>query len=253
MSKIIDKVYDGERLSKQELGYLLKKTQDDDTTVQEEARALVLSYVHTHIGRYVNKYRKAVVAIGLDMFDIEQAFLLGVFEGLGVVDLSIGDPFRYLLQRGDWKARDEIRKAYKQVLRVYCHECKSEVQYYQIWGVVTCPKCGARGEHVVETFQHTIPDDGTLIGFYDKGEELTLEERYVSEAFVAEFAATLRGRQRDVWDMVMNRGIDRSSATNYIKEIAAALGITPANVNIRLRQIRQKWLEYSTRYDTVGA
>jgi DNA-directed RNA polymerase specialized sigma24 family protein len=70
------------------------------------------------------------------------------------------------------------------------------------------------------------------------------EDRAIQRLNLQQFAATLTGRKRDVWNLIVERGYDRESCKNYIREIADILGVTPGNVNLRLRQIKAAWMAW---------
>jgi len=156
----------------------------------------------------------------------------------------VGDPMMFILQKGKWAVLDTLRSHYRKDLRQYCHSCSTETRIHEVGGVATCPNCGAKGDKSVERVTHNQLDDGTTIGTV-ANDGLDLQSSVVSNMVVQDFRSRLQGRKRDVFDLIMVHGYDRDSCDNYIKEIAAVLGISQPNVNIRLRQIKEEWRAFS--------
>lgn len=195
-----------------------------------------------HMWKHIAKYTRVTIS-GLDVDDIKQVFLIGVAEAIPHVDINIGDPVMYLIQKGKWAVLDLLRKHYRNDLRQYCHACFTETRLHEKGGVPICPVCGETGHSgLVERISRNNLDDGTYLNFVS--DELSLEDIVTSNYLVEQFRNRLSGRRREVFDLIMISGYDRHSCKNYIKDIANLLGITPSNVNIRLRQIKKAWREY---------
>lgn len=195
-----------------------------------------------YMWKHIAKYTKVTVS-GLDAEDIKQVFLIGVAEAIPHVDINIGDPVMYLIQKGKWSVLDLLRKHYRNDLRQYCHACSTETRLYEKGGVLICPVCGETGHSgLVERISRNNLDDGTHLNFIS--DESSLEDTVISNYIVEQFRNCLSGRRREVFDLIVMLGYDRYSCKNYIKDVANLLGVTPSNVNIRLRQIKKAWCEY---------
>lgn len=205
---------------------------------------LLVEITDRHMRKHLAKYYGKATAGGMDNDDIEQTFLIGCSHGIRQADVEIGDPLVFILQKGKWLVVDELRKTYRANIRQYCHSCQVETRIHELGGKIKCPKCGS--EEGIDRINMTQHDDeeGTLMGAVEDG-SMDIGTSVASSAVVEKFQQTLTGRKREVFDLIMVEGYDRDTCTNYIKEIAAKLGVASSNVNLRLRQIKADWAEYA--------
>jgi RNA polymerase sigma factor (sigma-70 family) len=227
-------------LTLQDIKNLIRVAQSGDGVAAVMARTDILIEIQNeHMERHIYKYTRKNTVGGMDADDIRQIFLIACSIAIDEADVDKGNPLLFILQRGKWKVVDELRKTYRRNIRQYCHACETETRVHEKNHVVQCPKCGATGD-VVERIQVNFSDDGTLSAFV-VDESIDMAEAANSRLVVDEFRARLDGRKADVFDLIINQGYDRDSCTNYIREVAEILGVTPANVNKRLRQIKEEW------------
>lgn len=203
---------------------------------------ILIEVMDHHMDRHLAKYVNKDTVGGMDADDIRQIFLINVSSAIRIADINIGNPLLFILQKGKWAVIDELRRGYRQAIRQYCHECGSETRIHEIGGQVICPKC--QSSKKVERMVVNSLDDGTVLN-YVVDESMDIDEMLGSEMIVERFRQSLSGRKREVFELVMYEGYDRDSCKNYIKEVAEVMGVTPTNVNLRLRQIKEAWIEYT--------
>jgi predicted RNA-binding Zn-ribbon protein involved in translation (DUF1610 family) len=208
---------------------------------------LLADIIKYRMERFVAQYIRDVTVSGLDASDIRQAFLIGCSDAIPQADVNVGDAMMFIIQKGKWAAVDLLRKHYRADLRQYCHSCSRETHLNEKGGRVICPKCGASGDGVVERITQNNLDDGTVLNMVAYGGNL--QNKVVSRMFVEEFRQRLTGRKRDVFDLVVVKGFDRESSTNYMRECAEILGVSQQNINIRMKQIKEDWLAYTSEQD----
>lgn len=231
-------------LTLQDIKNLITVAQTGDEISSGMARTDILVEIsEEHMERHIYKYIRKITTSGIDADDIRQTFLIACSIAIDEADLTKGNPLLFLLQKGKWAVVDELRKQYRRALRQYCHVCGTETRLNERGHVVICPKCGAAGADHVERVQWNTPDDGTVSATISD-EHLAIDEVVPSLVIVGNFRKRLSGRKADVFDLIMNEGYDRDSCKNYIREVAEVLGVTPANVNLRLRQIKEEWITY---------
>lgn len=230
-------------LTLQDIKNLIRVAQSDEPIAADMARTdLLIEISEEHMERHIYKYTRKNTVGGMDADDMRQIFLIACSIAIDDADLDKGNPLLFILQRGKWKIVDELRKTYRRNIRQYCHSCETETRVHEKNHVVQCPKCGTTGD-CVERIQFNMTDDGTLTATV-MDESMDLAEAANSRLVVDEFRKRLEGRKADVFDLIINEGYDRDSCRNYIKEISEVLGVTPANVNKRLRQIKEEWALY---------
>jgi hypothetical protein len=232
----------------EEIKALLAITRGEDEYQADGARADIIIEISDHyMDRHLSRYRQKITAGGMDRDDMDQIFLIACSEAIDDAKIDVGDPLLFIMQKGKWKVVDALRRSYRRVLRQYCYHCNTETRLKEKNHTPICPNCGAVGEGV-ERIQVDNLDDGTVAAMI-QDDHMEIPEMLASQLIVDEFRSRLTGRKADVYDLIMVQGIDRSASQNYIKEIAAVLGISAANVNLRLRQIKEDWATYIEERD----
>jgi predicted RNA-binding Zn-ribbon protein involved in translation (DUF1610 family) len=252
-------------LTLQDIKNLIRVAQGEDELSSAMARTdILVEITDEHMERHIWKYTRKTTTGGMDPDDIRQVFLISCSLAIDEADLVKGNPLLFILQKGKWAVVDELRKGYRRNIRQYCHSCGTETRLNERRHIPICPQCGAAGDEHVERVQFNFTDDGTLSANV-VDDKMDIGDVVSSESIVREFRERLTGRKADVFDLIMNDGYDRDSCKNYIREVADVLGVTPANVNLRLRQIKEAWGTYmdemespimrratDTRYQVVG-
>lgn len=205
---------------------------------------LLIEITDRHMKKHLSKYYGKATTGGMDDADIEQIFLIGCSKAIREADINIGDPLVFILQKGKWAVVDELRKGYRANIRQYCHNCNNETRIHELGGKIKCPKCDATENIDRMNINQYDDEEGTIMRSV-VDESMDISVAVTSNSIVDKFRQTLTGRKRDIFDMIMVDGYDRDACTNYIKEIAAELGVAPSNVNLRLRQIKADWAEYA--------
>ncbi|KIL38007.1 hypothetical protein SD70_29360 [Gordoniibacillus kamchatkensis] len=166
-----------------------------------------------------------------DRDDIRQAFLIGCYAGIMKARLNIGDPLAFILNKGLWAVADVIRRDGQKELQQECSGCHATSKPNRVHGRYVCRRCES---DQVELRRRVIPHAETIeVTGHNQDDRLTVQE----------FHDQLTGCKRDVFDLIM-RGYDRDNCRNYLKEIGQILGISAANANLRLQQIREAWVQY---------
>lgn len=222
---------------------------DDDIAAGIATTDIIIDIIENHMDKHLWKYYSKNTTGGIDKEDIRQIFLIGVSMAIESARTDIGDPLLYLIQKGKWAVVDELRRGYRKAIRQYCHKCSKETRVFEKAGIAICPTCG--GEDVIRVMVDTLDDGEQTVGV--EAGELLLDTMVTSQVLVDQFKSTLSGRTLDVFEMIMDKGYDRDSCTNYIKEIAGILGVTPANVNKRLRRIKEEWIAFGQVFDEIAA
>lgn len=228
---------------------LISVVQAEDDIASAMARTdILVEITDNHMDRHLSKYIKKNTVGGMDGDDMRQIFLIACSVAIDEANINTGNPLLFILQKGKWAVVDELRKTYRRDLRQWCRACKTETRIHERGHMIECPKCGAKGPDNVERIQVNITDDGSLtVGVKD--DRLNISESSDSQMIVDEFRSRLTGRKADVYDLIMIEGIDRDSSKNYLRDVADKLGVTPANVNLRLRQIKEEWKIYMEEKD----
>ena len=229
-------------LSLNDIKNLIQIAQGEDEVAADMALTdLLIEIIDNHMDRHLSRYIRKNTIGDMDADDIRQIFLIGCSKAIREASPHVGNPLLFILQKGKWAVVDALRKQYRTNLRQYCHKCGSETRLHEQSGQAICPKCQNTDD--VERIQTNVLDDGTLAGLVID-ERLGIDERVASKIIIERFRCRLTGRKAEIFDLIMYHGYDRESCRNYIKEIAAILGVTPANVNLRLRQIKEEWAKY---------
>jgi len=195
-----------------------------------------------HMDRYMRRYLDKATTGVIDFDDLCQSFLIGCSEAVAIATSDIGCPLAFILQKGRWKALNELGKTYRRDLRQICYECGADTKLFGKSGAPVCRKCGIEGYQYIERYEVTKKDEGTILLATDVRKDL--QEVVASEIFVEGFQNRLTGRKREVFDLIIHGGYDRGSCKNYIASIADRLGISSSNVNLRLRAIKEDWATY---------
>lgn len=229
-------------LSLNDIKDLIQIAQGEDEVAADMALTdLLIEIIDNHMDRHLSKYIRKNTIGDMDADDIRQIFLIGCSKAIREANPHVGNPLLFILQKGKWAVVDALRKQYRANLRQYCHKCGSETRLHEQSGQAICPKCQNADD--VERIQTSVLDDGTLVSLVID-ERLGIDEMVISSITIEQFRGRLTGRKAEIFDLIMYHGYDRESCRNYIKEIAAILGVTPANVNLRLRQIKEEWTKY---------
>lgn len=199
-------------------------------------------------GKVAPRFARQISTNDIDRDDLKQEFLFGAYNAIETTNALVGDPFRFLVQKGTWALVDRLRKSYRQQVRQYCNDCHQETALCKKDGESTCPRCGSKEVSTINKMKLDNPtntqEESEQIGMIDSLESnstIPIEEAIASSALVTEFQGMLTGRKKEVFDLVYYEGYNRDNCQNYIKEIAEIMGITPQNVNLRLRQIKKQW------------
>jgi predicted RNA-binding Zn-ribbon protein involved in translation (DUF1610 family) len=231
-----------------EVQYLITEAQTGSMAAMDD---LIAHIMKDHAPRITSKWTRKNTVSGMDKDDIEQIFLIGCSNAIIATDPHIGNPLNFIIQKGVWAIKDELRKNYRKDLRQYCTNCDSDTRLNQEGGQYVCPKCGARGADHIETYRRNSLDDGTVTSMI-ADESMLLDDRIVEEDVVGTFRARLSGKKLEVFDMIMIKGFDRDSCKNYIGEIAEHMGVSKGNINLRLRAIKEDWKEYREEIEWAG-
>lgn len=231
-----------------EVQYLITSAQAGEIWATND---LIAHIMEEHSGKVINKWVRKNTVSGMDRDDIEQIFLIGCAKGIEMADPHVGDPLRFIIQKGTWAIKDELRKNYRKDLRQYCTNCNSDTRLNQEGGQYVCPKCGAEGTDHIEVYQRNSLDDGTVTSMIAE-EAMGIDEKIAEDEVVGAFRARLSGKKLEVFDLIMVEGFDRDSCKNYIAEIAEQMGVSKGNVNLRLKAIKQEWREYKEEMETIG-
>ncbi|MBX9955097.1 zinc ribbon domain-containing protein [Peribacillus simplex] len=212
----------------------------------QEATNSLLGHLQNEAYKHLGRYSRSKISY-IDYSDILQQYLIGCVEGIRTAKADVGDPMRYIVQRGKWAAVDSMRSGYSKDLRQWCSDCGKDTHINQRGGTPICPKC--HGENVERDY---IADgNGSESLAYIATEFEPIEDIVVANEYFRAFRDTLEGRKKDVFDLLIN-GYDRDNCQNYTKEIAARLGVNTANVGKRLRQIREAWRLFTEQSDEAA-
>lgn len=229
-------------LSLDDIKNLIQIAQGKDEVAADVALTdLLIEIVNNHMDRHLSKYIRKNTIGDMDADDIRQIFLIGCSKAIREANPHVGNPLLFILQKGKWAVVDALRKQYRTNLRQYCHKCGSETRLHEQSGQAICPKC--QSADGVDRIPTNVLDDGTLVDMVID-ERLGVDEKVISKIIIERFRSRLTGRKAEIFDLMIYHGYDRESCQNYIKEIAAILGVTPANVNLRLRQVKEEWAKY---------
>lgn len=222
---------------------IVAQTDENEVVATTALTDLLIEIMDNHMERHISKYYRKATVGGMDEDDIRQIFLIACSKAIEQADPYIGNPLLFIIKKGKWAITDELRKGYRRNLRQYCHTCGKETRLNERGGIPICPNCGEDRDGYVERIQFNHTDDGTMAQF-KVDESLSIEDAVEGSLLVDKFRSRLSGRKADVFDLIYYHGYDRDSCDNYQKAIADKLGITPSNVNLRLRQIKVEWEEF---------
>lgn len=222
---------------------------EDEIASQFAVTDILFDIIENHMNKHLYKYYGKATTGGMDDDDIRQIFLIAVGEAINTARTDIGSPLLYLIQKGKWAVTDELRKGYRRAIRQYCHKCNKESRIFEKGGTALCPTCHS-DEHIERMMVDILDDNTHTVNV--EATELTIEEVIVSEQVISEFKATLSGRTLEVYEMIMEKGYDRSACNNYIKEIASEMNVTPTNINLRLRKIKEAWSQFTQAMEELG-
>jgi transposase-like protein len=183
--------------------------------------------------------------------DVSQEFMIGVAHAISEVDMSIGNPIIYLINKGIWKVRSYFRQQVfgntKQTCLDCGHTCRPTktlkkhdvvIKKFTEW---VCPKCHSHRVDVVQITGSEVKDDNV---FATRTEQL-VEEMVMDGMSIQEFRAKLSGRVLQLFDTI-NNGVDRDNSVSYQREIADEWGVSTACVSQYLKRLRKSWCEHYT-------
>lgn len=221
---------------------LLVATRGEDTISAQFAMNDLLLDIQQNKMSAIYRYKQAVTnANYLDGDDLESVFLMACYEAILIADIEKGDPMRFVINRGQQRVIDEIRKSYRRTLKQHCKKCNSTTRTHSVAGAPTCPKCGASGEYV-KTEQVVHGDDGTTLNTIVGVEGI--DDQVHDKLILDGFKSRLSGRVLDVYELIVEQGYDRGACKNYIADVAEELQISKPNVNKRLRSLRDELTAY---------
>ena len=229
-------------MEKVEYKALITAAKGDDWESEQALADLLMDISDHHMDRNLRKYIDKTTVGAMDADDLRQIFLIGCSEAVMVADPDIGDPLAFILQKGKWKVIDALRSAYRRDLRQTCDQCGNETTIFERAGVPICRKCGVEGYQYIDRYSRIEGDDSSLLTV--RNGQRSVQDIVIAETFVEGFRDRLTGRKREVFDLIMYGGYDRDSQRNYIAAIADRLGVSPGNVNLRLRAIKGEWAQY---------
>ncbi|AZS49238.1 sigma-70 family RNA polymerase sigma factor [Bacillus phage vB_BpsS-140] len=195
-------------------------------------------------------------SIGMSLDEIKQEYIIQVATALTYhADARKGNPLLFSV----WKAKhlilDLIRKEMRKKVRQYCHSCDNDTYLNKINGSNVCPRCGESNPSKVDLVSLYVVDGANgedADNNYSQMDKISLqkhldyslEDGVTDSDLINRFRSRLSGRRLEIFDMIILDGYDRDSCTNYQKEIALKFGVSQTNINTRIRQIKQAWLEF---------
>lgn len=210
---------------------LISRSQRGGSEGKMAANQLLLHISEKYLRQKLKRFFRSGMPYD-DRDELRQVFLIGCYKGILEVELNIGDPLAFILNKGLWAARDEIRRKCRERLLQVCKECFVYTKPNRFLGQYQCPQCKSNN---VELRSNTISIHKVFeLQGVNQDSSLTLNE----------FRDRLTGRKRDVFDLIVIEGYDRTSCKNYLQSVARILGVTQSNVNLRLRAIRKAWIQY---------
>ena len=253
----MEKKFENKGMGLNEYRNLIKIAQEGDKLHADMAINDILADVMLYrMNSALAKYRNACTGGAMvDYEDLQQIFLMAVAGAIQEADTEIGNPMLFLLQKGKWAVVDTLRSTYRKVIRQHCDKCGATTRLNEKDNEPICPKCGAHGHDVVHREQFVNSDDGTVLTQVAM-ETKSIEQMELDKELIDAIKSRLSGRKLEIFELIMDYGYDRDSRKNYIKDIAEKLGVSQANVNLRLRAIRKvitDYFEEETNYDIAEA
>lgn len=219
-----------------------------------EAVDVLMNHLFTEKAGLVWRMAKQSTQYDRAFDDFRQEFMVGAWKALDSADPD-RSPIGFMVQKGLWGAMDFLRSGYRKSLVQHCNACKQTTAVLTKFGKPECPRCGNNKHGSIDRMEMYTPVDyGDPEAGYSnlKGEEIDVEE-IANQELIERFRQSLKGKVREVYDHIMVEGIDRDSSRNYIKDIAAIMGVSTTNVNLRLRTIKQKWVEFQAEQERFNA
>lgn len=209
---------------------------------QDAMNALAGVIIKQYADPALRRWRGRNVLVDND--ELRQEFLIGCICALDNVRIDVGNPIRYLIQKGVWAALEYIRKQMGNGVRMHCIRCGRIGRIHTDRGMWKCPKCGSlnvetfmREEHVDITLETCQIDDKQMMRdiVYDQ-----VEERLLTE----EVERRLNGRTLELYKLIVYEGMEKGTSKNYLADLARRMGgISTACVSIYLKKIRAVVME----------
>jgi len=87
----------------------------------------------------MGKYLDKVTTGAIDFDDLCQSFLIGCSEAVAIATSNMGELLALVLQKGRWRALNELGKAYRRDFLQSCHQCRVDTKQFGESGAVGCP------------------------------------------------------------------------------------------------------------------
>lgn len=219
---------------------LLAKAQAGD----ELAMNRLLTLIQTqHMPKRIKHYYGRNVLI--EQADIESEFLLGCYEAIKIAKMDVGNPLMFILWKGQLAVAHIFRRKLKEGVQVNCKTCGIRPLTY-INRELVCNKCGSNDvtSRMVIIDESQKSDDmknGTarfdVLG--DPFREMDAIFALATEDMaIEEIRKKLRGRQLELFNILIVEQINRDTSDNYLAEIAKRWGVSTACVSVYLRKLR---------------
>lgn len=217
--------------------HVLAAAQDGDEQAVEEFMRIIRQF---ELPRVLRRYSGRNVLVGDD--DIESHFMVGCYKAMQKAKLDVGNPMRFICWKGNMEVANAFRSAIKKDTRLKCRSCGYIGRMG--WRNKT-PACYVCNSHDVTTWMTDESLDDKIPTYNRRSSDSFTTATWGIQ--VEEIRATLNGRVRQLFDMIVIHGYDRDSCNNYIGEIADMWGISASAVCIYLRKLRRKVLEWQAK------
>lgn len=165
--------------------------------------------------------------------DLRSDFWIGVINAIPKVKHNVGNPLQYLTYKGIKHVITSQRKAIQKGVSFNCFDCgeHGRIRHHKR----ICPHCGSSN---IDTIQNEI-------NIKDIPENIiTIREDINIHDHILLFKKRLSPKEKEVFELIIERGYERSACKNYLKEIGKIMSTTPQCVSRRLKNIRIKYREF---------
>lgn len=219
---------------------LLDQAQKGDELAMNRLLTLIQK---EHMPKRIKHYYGRNVLV--EQADIESEFLLGCYEAIKIAKMDVGNPLMFILWKGQLAVAHIFRRKVKEGVQVHCKECGIRPMTY-INRELICNKCGSNQvtSRMIVVDESQKSDDmknGTarFDVLNDPFKEMdAIFALATEEMAIDEIRVKLRGRQRELFDILVVEQINRDTSDNYLAEIAARWGVSTACVSVYLRKLR---------------
>lgn len=156
----------------------------------------------------------------LDKEDVQGEFYRGMLMGLQDVNPNIGDPVQYLIKRGVWQVKTQIRKELGDRIIQNCTVCNQTNARYAYSR--TCERCHESVENTSK-YEDISPID---VGGQEKSQE----------TISLKVSKPLSTHQQRILELLVQACLDGIEHPQV--EVARILGVSRARVNQHLQKIR---------------